>query len=120
MIRIIFICLVMLGGCQISQKSEDNLSTEHAYSRENPWLRQAEQDVDLAVEQGVEWQVRHVILDNQEVNFRELLKIAQELQYSGKSDAATQLSIEISQLVVLALHQEHDNRNALPLYPQSN
>ena len=118
--RIIFICLVMLGGCQTTQKSEDNLSTEHASSQENPWLEQAEQDVNLVIEQGVEWQVRHVSADNGAVNLSELLKMARDLQQSGKSYGATQLSMEISQLVVLALQQAHDNRNALPIYPQNN
>lgn len=110
----------MLGGCQIAQKSEDSLSTEYAGSQENPWLEQAEQDVNLAIEQGVEWRVRHEIVNNNAVNLSELLKIARELQHSGNSDEATQLSMEISQLVVLALQQAHQNRNALPIYPQNN
>ena len=84
------------------------------------WLEQAEQDVDLAIERGVEWRVRHVVVNNDTVSLSELLKIARELRDSGKSDEATQLSLEISQFVVLALQQKNENKNALPVYPQNN
>jgi hypothetical protein len=120
MIRICFIFLVVLGGCQATQKSGDTLTSEHSANQSNPWLQQAEHDVNLAIEQGIEWQVRHEIVNNDAVSLSKLLIIAQELQHSGKSEDATRLSIEISKLVVLAQQQAHDNHNASPLYPQND
>jgi len=120
MLRTALIFVIILGGCQTSQKTEDSLPTLETYNGENPWLNQAEKDVNLAIERGVEWRVRHEIVNNNAVNLSQLLKVAQELQNAGKSDEATQLSLEISQLVVLALQQSNGNENASPVYPQNN
>ncbi len=119
MLRIIIISLLVLGGCQTSQTTEEIASDTQISDLDNPWLSQAEQDVVMARDQGVEWRVRDVVTDNNAVNLSELLIIARELQLAGDNAEATRLSIKISQLVVLALQQANDNKNALPKYPEN-
>jgi hypothetical protein len=116
---ILLLLFLVLGGCQ-SVKTDNDLKTVNSADQAAGYsLQKAQLDLAIAIESGVEWQVRDSSTGENPVRLAVLLQQAQFQYDSGNQAEAERIAVRVSSLVKLALDQQRDNRASVPEYQYS-